>query len=128
MEIELIAAIALLFLLVVLVIVHMVRPPAAVCDMSPLQARLDAIERNQERVERSIREELGRGRDEAGTLGKALREEVQGSLNAFGSSVREQVAEMSLVQKHQLELFAGQLAALTRGSEENLGHFRKAIE
>lgn len=127
-EIGLIAAIALLLLLVVLAIIHMLRPAAAVVDTSPLQARLEAIERNEERVERSIREELGRGRDEAGALGKALREEVQGSLNAFGSSVREQVAEMSLVQKHQLELFAGQLSALTRGNEENLGHFRQAIE
>src|ERR1035441_6302113 len=119
MEIGLVAAIALLLLLVVLAIVHMLRPFLAALDTSPLQARLEAIERNEERVERSIREELGRGRDEAGTLGKALREEVQGSLNAFGSSVREQVAEMSLVQKHQLELFAGQLSTLTRGNEEN---------
>src|ERR1017187_6750690 len=95
MEIGLVAAIALLLLLVVLAIVHMLRPAAAVLDTSPLQARLETIERNKERGERSIREELGRGRDEAGTLGKALREEVQGSLNAFGSSVREQVAEMS---------------------------------
>jgi DNA recombination protein RmuC len=128
MEIGLVAAITLLLLLVVLAIVHMLRPAAAVLDTSPLQARLEAIERNEERVERSIREELSRGRDEAGTLGKALREEVQGSLNSFGSSVREQVAEMSLVQKNQLELFAGQLSALTRGNEESLGHFRQAVE
>jgi DNA recombination protein RmuC len=128
MEIGLIAAIALLLLLAVLAIVHMVRPAAAVVDTAPLQARLEAVERNEERIERSIREEMGRNRDEAATLGKALREEVQTSLNAFGSSVREQVVEMSAVQKNQLELFAGQLSTLTRGNEENLGQFRHAIE
>jgi len=95
---------------------------------APLQARLEAIERNEERVERSLREELGRNRDEAANQGKALRAEVQASLNAFGASVREQMAETSQGQKNQMELFGGQLAALTRGNEESLGNFRQAIE
>jgi hypothetical protein len=38
-------------------------PGAAVFDTSALQARLEAIERNEERVERSLREELGIHRD-----------------------------------------------------------------
>jgi DNA recombination protein RmuC len=106
----------------------MLRPANAAVDITPLQARFEAIERNEERVERSLREEMGRSREEAANLGKALREEVQTSLNAFGTSVREQMSETSQAQKNQLELFAGQLSALTRGNEESLGKVRQAIE
>ena len=128
MEIGLILVLTLLLFLVVLAIIQMLRPAVAAVNLTPLQARLEAIERNEERVERSLREEMGRNRDEAASMGKALREEVQTSLNTFGTSVREQVAEMSQVQKNQLELFAGQLSTLTRGNEESLGNFRQAIE
>src|SRR6516165_4898585 len=118
MEIGIIIVSGLLAVLIILEVLRMSRPGAAV-DIAPLQARLEAIERNEERVERSLREELSRNRDEAANQGKALREEVQASLNAFGASVREQMAETSQGQKNQLELFGGQLAALTRKRGES---------
>jgi DNA recombination protein RmuC len=127
MEIGIVIVSGLLAVLIILEVLRMSRPGAAV-DIEPLHARLEAIERNEERVERSLREELGRNRDEAANQGKALRAEVQASLNAFGASVREQMAETSQGQKNQMELFGGQLAALTRGNEESLGNFRHAIE
>lgn len=127
MEIGIFIVSGLLAVLIILEVLRMVRPGAA-GDIGPLHARLEAIERNEERIERSLREELGRNRDEAANQGKALREEVQASLNAFGVSVREQMAETSQGQKNQLELFAGQLAALTRGNQESLGNVREAIE
>src|SRR6516225_1933678 len=127
MEIGIIIVSGLLAVLIILEVLRMSRPGAAV-DVAPLHARLEAIERNEERIERSLREELSRNRDEAANQGKALREEVQASLNAFGASVREQMAETSQGHKNQLELFGGQLASLTRGNEESLGNVRQAIE
>ena len=127
MQIGIVVLSGLLVALIIVEVLRMLRPGTAV-DVAPLLARLEAIERNEERVERSVREELGRNRDEAANLGKALREEVQASLNTLGVSVREQMAEASQGQKDQLELFSGQLAALTRGNEESLGNFRQAIE
>ena len=53
MEIGLILVLTLLLFLVVLAIIQMLRPAVAAVNLTPLQARLEAIERNEERVERS---------------------------------------------------------------------------
>ena len=76
MEIGIVIVSGLLAVLIILEVLRMSRP-GAVVDIATLHARLEAIERNEERVERSLREELGRNRDEAANQGKALREEVQ---------------------------------------------------
>ena len=54
----------LAFVAVVLLLVFFKRPREG-ADLSPLQARLDALERGQERGERELRDEFVRNREEA---------------------------------------------------------------
>ncbi len=70
----------------------------AVVDVGPI-----------EQLGRAIREEAVRGREEAGSSAKALREEVSGGVRAFQDSVVHTMAEMQNLQKGQLDVFAKQL-------------------
>lgn len=65
---------------VLLAIVWVRRPSAPSTDLSPLLARIDAVDRGVERAERSMREEMSRNRLE-----------VQRSLETIRSSVDEQL-------------------------------------
>ncbi|GAO04765.1 DNA recombination protein RmuC [Anaeromyxobacter sp. PSR-1] len=61
-------------------LVALVPPRVAAAVRALLADRLDAVERAQERLERTLREELGRGRAEAAQGTQRLREEVRASL------------------------------------------------
>lgn len=74
-----------------------------------LESRLSQLAVADERLERVLREEGVRGRDEANAAGKALREEVGGLLRGFQDSVLRTMAEMQTLQKAQLQLFAERL-------------------
>src|SRR5437879_13718617 len=44
-----------------------------------LSERLDSLHRGQERIERSLRDEIAKDRDERATSGRQLRDELRGS-------------------------------------------------
>ena len=71
-------------------------------DLTPLEARMESIERAQERTERGLREELGRSRDDAARGAQALRQEVQSTLAAFNSGIRDEMGAMSAAQSAEL--------------------------
>ena len=97
-------------------------------DPSRTLARFDELQRSQERTERALVDEIARSRDEAGTLSKQLRDEVRSTLTSASGLLHGSVAELSQLQTSQLESFAGQLATLTRTSEEKLDRVRSTIE
>ncbi len=71
------------------------RPDPATC------ARFDALEKNQERAERGLREELGRNR-----------EELTGALGQTAQAVTTRLDQSSTTQQTRLDRFADGLAAL----------------
>jgi len=106
-------AIALLALAVLALPILLWRKPAASSvDLAPLLGRIEAMERAQERTDRLLREELGRNREEAARDSGGLRQEVQASLAAFNSGIRDEVGVMASAQKTQLEALAAQLGAI----------------
>ncbi len=89
--------------------------------LSPeLKSRLDAAERALERVERSLRDDLARGREEASSSSRNVREEMTLSLKNFNDSVVKSMAEMGNLQKNQLELFAGQIEGIRTAVDARL--------
>jgi len=86
-------------------------------DMGPLGARLDALEKGQDRGERVLREELSRSREEAHGQGRSLREEMTGSFKGFNDSILRQLAGLVALEQQQLEGFSGQIDKL-KGSVE----------
>ena len=123
----------LLYLLIVLVLVAVVlllilvartsRNPAEV-----LLSRFDALERNQERIERTFRNELTLSRAESSTSSKQTREEQNNSFGSFSEAVQRRMAEGADAQKRQLDIFAGQLKTLTDHNIQKLDKINETVE
>jgi DNA recombination protein RmuC len=136
--IEILAATSVfLLLLVVVLLIQLLRRPGA--DFSPLAAKLDTLEKLQDRAERSLKEEVVRTRGESTEQSRAFREELQAALttstnNLVGSVDRiarfqkERFDEFASVQKQQLDTFAKSLERLIESSQKQSDSLRDAVE
>lgn len=125
--IEILAAVSVLLLIVVLVVVvQLARRPGA--DFSPLVAKLETVEKLQERVERSLKDEVSRGRVESIDQSRALREELQRSLTDSTNNLIGSVDRMSRFQKERFEEFAKSLEKLTESNEKKSNELRALVE
>ncbi|MDR3555407.1 MAG: DNA recombination protein RmuC [Syntrophobacteraceae bacterium] len=95
---------------------------------SALMARLESVEKNSERLERALRDEIGRNRQEAALVARQGREETGGALRSFGDSLQTSMTNIARLQKHQLETFADLLRNLTESNENRLDGLRNTIE
>ena len=98
-------------------------------------ARLDSLSRELERLERSVRADLGSAREEAGLQAKNLREEVgaglkglsdlqKGTLDGFGN----QMARLTQTLEQRLEAFARQMAEMAQANEARQEQLRQSVE
>jgi len=112
----LIATLVLLLAVIALLCVLLRRQPP-----SPLtfDARLQAIEQAQERLERSARDESSRVREDAALHARSLREELGGALKAGLDSLLKGSTEAATQQASKLDAFAGQLARINEVSQDN---------
>jgi DNA recombination protein RmuC len=78
---------------------------------------LTSISKTQEKIEHSLREEIGKNR-----------EEITGSLNLFGGSVSARITEMASLQQNQLDGVLKQINALTQSNEQKLEAVRSTVE
>jgi DNA recombination protein RmuC len=107
----LIIALALLFL--VAIVILLVTLPGRLRQTEPLlrlEAQLGSVKENLDRVERTLREELARAREEAATGDRYSREELSSGLASFG----DQLSRL--------------LQTLTQTSEEKLERMRATVE
>ncbi len=98
-----------------------------VVDLSPLQARLDVLERLQERGEKAVAESLDRNRQEAHEQARALRAEVQQALKLSTDSQVQSLDRISTAQQQRLEDFATRLNALRQAGETNDSQLRQEL-
>jgi DNA recombination protein RmuC len=78
---------------------------------------LTVLSKTQEKIEHSLREEIGKNR-----------EEITGSLNLFGGSVSARITEMASLQQNQLDGVLKQINALTQSNEQKLEAVRSTVE
>jgi len=104
-----------------------------------LQQYLSLLEKNQERLEKAVRDEIAENRKESQTAAKENREELSRSFQMLGQTLAStlvsnqqnllaSIGEMSAQQKHLLDSFARQLADLTQMNEHKLEKVRSAVE
>lgn len=93
-----------------------------------IAGQLIGLQSNMDRLERGLKEELGRNRAELGVNSKALREEIGNSLKGFTDSIGKQMAGTSQLQVSQSELLVKQLQALTTANEERMDKMRETVE
>jgi DNA recombination protein RmuC len=98
------------------------RPPAG------LEGRLDQMAQGLERLERGLREELARNREETAQSSRRGREELSASFTNFGESLQKRMIEIAQFQKAQLDIFSDQLKALTGSTEQRFDKLRETVE
>lgn len=82
-----------------------------------LEARLEGLEKNMDRTDRTIKEEMLQDR-----------EEITDSMKTFNGMIASQMSEISSMQRNQLDIFSQQLANLTRSNEYKLDKMRETME
>lgn len=92
--------------------------------MAAAEGRFDNIDRNQERTERLLHDELARNREE----NKQDRQELNDSFRAFNESILRRMAESASSQKDQLDIFSGQLKTLTEQNIQKLDRINETVE
>jgi len=119
-------SLVLLVVVVVLlaILVHR-KPKDSSKDLSEVLA---AIEKGRERIESSVKDEIGRNREEAGSAAAKARQELSASVTALADSNARRLMEIADGQKNQLDSFGKQLAGLTDTTERRLETMRTTIE
>ena len=91
-EILVVAVLVVAILMVVLQIITLRR--GVTVDLTPLQQALQSVERCYERIERSVREEIAKNREEGLKEGRQSREELGSTLKTVGEMTNQQLNGM----------------------------------
>lgn len=121
------AAVSALFLVLIVLLLILLRRNAA-AELAAVRLRLELVERGQERLEKLLREEMARSREESAASSRQDRDETSRTLSSFADSLLSRMAEMSGLQKNQMDSFARQLATLVQSNEQRLAAMRDTME
>lgn len=88
----------------------------------------ERLESSQEKIERALKDEISRNREEMLTSARDSREELSGSLRSVGNTNAQRMSEIAEGHNNQLDSFAKQLAGLTEATERRLETMRTTIE
>lgn len=124
-ELLLPALIVLSLLLTIFLLIKIMRLGSS---RSQLEPRIDTLESLLERVDRTVREELSRGREEAQLLGRQGREENSAAVQSLGDGLLKRMSELAGLQKSQLDIFADQLKNLTSTNDNRMEKMRETIQ
>ena len=95
---------------------------------SDLSFRLDSVDKDLDRCERSLRDEIAKNREEATLAARQGREETANALKSFGDSLQTSMTNIAGLQKEQFEIFSERLSMLTETNEQKLGAARETME
>ena len=88
----------------------------------------ESLDSRVNRLERELREEMARTRQEAATVARGGREEQALALDRLAQTLSGQLAQLGALQGQQLESFAQQLARLTQSNEQRFEQLRLSLE
>ena len=114
---DLVLAAAVIGALVAVALVLLLPGRVAAAARAALGDRLEAVDRGQERIDRAVREELGKNRAEAGEAAARLREELR--------AAQKDAADATL---RGLGVFGDRLDALSKALEQRLTSVGEASE
>src|SRR4051794_36073689 len=106
-EISLVIIMALVVINILLVAILLLRNPN---KEYRLESHLLSLEKNQEKTERMLREEITKNREETNHNAKQTREEMSNSFKLVSEMLLSRMTEIATLQKNQLDVFSGQLS------------------
>lgn len=101
------------------------KPPQDTRDFSK---DFEYADKNLERAQRVLQEEIARNRTELHETIGNFREELQTTLTAFNHTVVSQMSQMADLNKNQLDTFSKQLTTMTQINEQKLESVRSVVE
>jgi len=110
----------------ILLIVLIRRKPDDV--VTKLQEGVAALEGQQERLEKVIKDEIAANRKETALGAQQARQELGSAVKSSSESIQQRMLENIRIQKDQLDSFSKQLMAMAKLNEEKLGAMRQTIE
>jgi DNA recombination protein RmuC len=113
---------------VVVVLLQLVFLQRSARVADPVEPYFRALEGGLERLERELRGELARSRQESALASRGDRDEQSLALSRLAQTLAAQLAQLGTVQGQQLESFALQLTRLTQSNEQRFEQLRLAIE
>lgn len=93
-----------------------------------LHAKLNHLEDCFTRLDRSIRDEFSRGREESGAASKLLREEVSSSFSSLVVSVSNATAALAQTEKMHLDAFGERLNEMKTDAAARATSFREEVQ
>jgi DNA recombination protein RmuC len=96
-------------------------------DLETILTRMETLERAQDRVERTIRDETARLRDGMGADSRALREEVVQSLSSMLALVQQQLAAIQDDNGRRLEQMRATVGEKLQGTLDETARLRETI-
>jgi DNA recombination protein RmuC len=117
---------ALTAIAAVILVLQLLQRAAARSDT--LDPSFRSLESGLDRVERELRQEMARARQEAETAARGNREEQSQSLDRLAQTLTAQIGQLGTLQAQQLESFALQLTRLTQSNEQRFEQLRLALE
>lgn len=100
---------------VILLIVLLARSPNN--RLLQFETQLTSLEKNQERTEKTLKDEIANNREETANDSKRLREEIVNSMT-----------KISNLQENKFDIFSKQLTVLTQTNEQKLDKMRETVE
>jgi DNA recombination protein RmuC len=101
MDILLLAIAVLSITAIVLQVVALKRE--AKIDLKPLEAAIASVEKTYDRIDRSLREEFARNRDEIANSNKLLRDELRATMAQLEASLRDQLGRNTATMESRLK-------------------------
>lgn len=91
-------------------------------------ALTDIIEKNSEKVEKTLRDEISTNRKEAAVTNKGAREEIAKSIKDFGDSVNKQILALTESQNKNFQGFSEKLGEVIEKNDEKMEKVKATIE
>jgi DNA recombination protein RmuC len=101
---------------------------AAPFDASPILAKLEALEKAQERTEGAVNDSSERTRKDVSDQAKALREEIQNTLKGSTDSLIKSVEGISVAQQKRLEDLVSRMDGLKKEQAEQAKQLREELQ
>lgn len=127
MDIWILLSLSLNLLLLILMLVLLLRPSSS-AGAAQWEQRFAQLDKQLEKSEKSMREEMAHHRQESAAASREMREEVSQSFGVLNRTLLAAISEMAAQQKHLLDSFSRQLAELTQMNEQKLERVRTAVE
>lgn len=111
---------------IVLLIVLLTRNPNT--KLLQIESQLSSFEKNQERTERALKDEIAKNREETAGNSKDLREEIINNMTNLIASNEDKLGKMTQTVEEKLRLLQEQINTNAKDNRDELGKSLKSFE